>query len=63
MRASEPESEGSYTIRLGEGGTGTLRAPCADPPIVAIASNETDPIVPPRQEPLCSGDIWVIEEG
>lgn len=55
VRALDPGSDSFYTIRIEDGGVGTLRAPCADPPITAGAD------VPPRDEPLCAGDTWVIE--
>ena len=46
------------SIRIGAGGTGSLRAPCADPPITADGDRFE---APPRQESLCLGVVWVIE--
>lgn len=59
VRALEPGIDSSYSIRIGVGRTGSLRAPCADPPITAGADFFE---ASPRQEPLCVGDVWVIEE-
>ena len=60
VRAAEPDGETFYSITIGPGGTGSLRAPCAHPPITVGADNISD-FVAPRQEPLCVGDVWVIE--
>ena len=59
VQAVEPGGGTSYAIRIEAGGTGSLRAPCADPPITAVSDRFE---APPRQESLCVGDVWVIEE-
>ena len=61
VRTKEPDSGTFYAINIGAGRTGSLRAPCADPPLTVGADTVSD-FVPPRREPLCVGDVWVIEE-
>ena len=51
----------THTVVIGPGGTGSLEAPCADPPII-VETDADEELVPPRLEPLCVGDVWVIEE-
>lgn len=59
VQAVEPGTGTSYAIRIEAGGTGSLCAPCADPPITADGDRFE---APPRQESVCLGDMWVIEE-
>ena len=53
------KASGTHGIRVGAGRIGSLGAVCADPPITAIGDSFE---APPLQEPLCVGDVWVIEE-
>ena len=51
----------THTVVIGPGRTGSLEAPCADPPII-VGTDADEELVPPRLEPFCVGDVWVIEE-
>jgi len=59
VRGFEPGTDSSYSIKIEAGRTGSLRAPCADPPITAGGDLFE---APPREERLCFGEVWVIEE-
>ena len=53
------KASGTHGIPVGAGGTGSLGAECAEAPITAASESFE---APTRLEPLCVGDVLVIEE-